>query len=58
MCHLLNCCQRQMFQLPCYQANHTTHALKISFGNWLLSSDVGFYQTMYANFENYLYHLG
>jgi len=58
MCHLLNCCQRQMFQLPCYQANHTIHALKISFGNRLLSSDVGFHQTMYRNFENYLYHLG
>jgi len=30
-----NCCQRQTFQLTCYQATHTTHSLKISSGKWL-----------------------
>jgi hypothetical protein len=42
-------------ELPSYGANHTIHALKISFGNWLLLLDLDFHGTTFVNFVNYLY---
>jgi hypothetical protein len=55
-CDTLNCCQRQMAWLTCYQGNDTTHSLKISFVNWLLLFYVDVHGTTYENSVNYLYH--
>jgi len=43
-----------MLQLSCYQANRTTHSLKMSSGNWLLLFHVSFHNTTYADVMNYL----
>jgi len=50
MCHLLNCCQRQMVQSTCCSANLTIHSLNLSFRIWLPLLYVDFYETMYTKF--------
>ena len=57
-CFPLNCCQTQKVRSTCYQAHHTIHSLKISFGSWLHVSHVDFRGTTYAHFVNYLYRPG
>ena len=57
-CFQLNCCQTQKVRLTCYQAHHTIHSLKISFGSWLHLSHVDYHGTTYAHFVNYLHRPG
>ena len=54
-CLRLNCCETQNVRSTCYQAHHTIHSQKISFGSWLHKFHVDFHGMTYAHFVNYLH---